>query len=288
MSYGGLLFPNRFETLAYRSRRVQNTWTEGCESACSALGSGAVNTSGLHVAPAVTATLGRMSSTSGDDPTSHDGDDFLAANRAERAKIRAEADRKSEKKTPKPDESGEHGTDEPQTGAPAAIGSARSGALVPSLIAAVVVLAVAAAVFAYLAFGSSSDDADDLDGAGAVRDAKSYAAQMLTYETGKYDDLDRRIRAISTPEFADTYIKSSQQARAANDAAHASSKGSAETAGIVSTDDGEAVVLVALDNTVTSPQAPALGEGSGAYESRVKITLTQDDGKWLVSDFEVV
>ncbi|MGO3325405.1 hypothetical protein [Gordonia sp. (in: high G+C Gram-positive bacteria)] len=222
-----------------------------------------------------------MSSTTGDDPTAPDDDDFLAANRAERAKIRAEESRKSEKKESSvPGDSGAEGA--------VVLGMHRTGALVPSLIATVVVLAVAAAVLAYLAFGSSSDDSDDLDRAGALRDAKSYAAQMLTYETGKYDDLDRRIRAISTPEFADTYIKSSQQARAANDAAHASSKGSAQTAGIVSIGADEAVVLVALDNTVTSPQAPALGEGNGAYESRVKLTLSQDDGKWLVSDFEVV
>ncbi|WP_420039445.1 hypothetical protein [Gordonia sp. MP11Mi] len=226
-----------------------------------------------------------MSSTSGGDPTSLDGDEFLAANRAKREQIRME-----EAGNPQADESQ---TDESQTDeSPAAESQTDeprpSKTLVVSLIAAVAVLAVAAGVFAYLAFGTGSDDGDDLDQAGALRDAKSYAAQMLTYEAGKYDDLDRRIRGIATPEFADTYVKSSQQARAANDAAQASSKGSAENAGIMSINDREAVVLVALDNTVTSPQAPALGTGSGAYESRVKVTLARDDGKWLVSDFEVV
>ncbi|MCF8611354.1 hypothetical protein L5G28_14485 [Gordonia sp. HY285] len=221
-----------------------------------------------------------MSSTSGGDPTSRGGGDFLAANRAKREQIRAEEAAKAER-------ADETGPGE-QTAEPRSDGPSTSKALVASLTAAVVVLAVTAGVFAYLAFGSSSDDSGDLDRAGALRDAKSHAAQMLTYEAGKYDDLDRRIREIATPEFADTYIKSSQQARTANDAAQASSKGSAENAGIMSIDDSEAVVLVALDNTVTSPQAPALGAGSGAYESRVKVTLTRDDGTWLVSDFEVV
>lgn len=224
-----------------------------------------------------------MPSTSGDDPTSLDGGDFLAANRAKREQIRTDEAQKAAKSSA---EGGDAAEERPDT---TDVGRARPKGLVLALTAAVVVLAVTTAVFAYLAFASGDDPrSDEVDRAGALRDAKSYAAQMLTYEPGKYDELDERIRAISTPEFADSYIKSSQQAREANDAAQASSKGSAENAGIMSIDGETAVVLVALDNTVTSPSAPALGTGNGAYASRVKVTLTRDDGKWLVSDFEVV
>ncbi|MBB4137003.1 hypothetical protein [Gordonia humi] len=228
-----------------------------------------------------------MATTPGDEPTSLDGDDFLAANRARREQIRAgEAAKNVEEATNLDEEPAGDDSDATGTGRVGDRGAGRT--LVGVLAALVVVLAVTTAVFGYLAFSGTDDDSGDLDRAGALRDAKEYAAQMLTYDTGKYDDLDRRIREISTPAFADRYITSSQEARKGNDAVQASSKGSAETAGIVSITPNEAVVLVALDNTVTSPQAPALGTGDGPYPSRVKLTLTREGGRWLVSDLDVI
>lgn len=209
---------------------------------------------------------------SDDAKTPLDGDDFLAANRANRERIRAEAAAKSVDSST---------ADAGPTG-PAEL----RGWLLPASAAVIVVLVVAVGVLGYLL--ATADDADALDRDGALRDAKSYAAEMFTYQTGRYDDLDRRIRAISTPAFADEYITSSQLARKANDEAKASSKGAATSAGIVSISDTEAVVLVALDMTVTSPEATALGQGNGPSQSRVEMTLTRDSDRWVVSDLDVV
>ncbi|MEJ9079633.1 hypothetical protein WKY82_14530 [Gordonia malaquae] len=217
-----------------------------------------------------------MPSSSDDSPTPLDGDDFLAVNRANRERIRAE---EAEKASETVDIAKSSDTAEPST-------SGGRNVVVVALGAAVAVLAVAAIVLGVLLAASSGDDGGT-DEEGALRDAKTYASEMFTYGFGKYDDLDRRIRAISTPEFADEYIKSSQLARKANDEAKASSKGSATSAGIVSIEPDRAVVLVALDMAVTSPDAPVLGQGDPS-QSRVELTLVKADGRWLVSGLDVV
>ena len=214
-----------------------------------------------------------MSSAPDDDATPLDGPGFLAANRANRERIRAEeAEKQAADPTPSPDS------------ADGAAPTARRP-LVIALAAAVAVLAVVASVLGYLVATSS---ADDLDRDGAVEAATSHAVQMFTYQTGKYDDLDRRIREISTSEFADEYIESSQLARKANDEAQGSSRGAVAAAGVVSISPTEAVVLVALDMTVTSPQAAALGQGPTPSQSRVELTLVRDGDRWLVSGLDVV
>ncbi|QRY60968.1 hypothetical protein JVX90_10920 [Gordonia sp. PDNC005] len=217
-----------------------------------------------------------MSSSSDDTPTPLDGDDFLAVNRANRERIRVEEAGKAD-----------DAVDLTKSGDTAELsGSGRRNVVVVALGATVAVLVVAVIVLGVLLAGKSGNDGGT-DEQGALRDAKTYASEMFTYQSGKYDDLDRRIRAISAPEFADEYIKSSQLARKANDEAKASSKGSATSAGIVSIDPDQAVVLVALDMAVTSPDAPVLGQGDPS-QSRVELTLVKTDGRWLVSGLDVV
>ncbi len=244
--------------------------------------------------------IGRMANTSGDDknssrpptPVTPLDDEFLAENRRNRERIREEERQRARRHGYGEDrEIDEAGAEEQaaEPGAPSAAGgSPHSRKLVRALFVGVVALAVAVAILGYLLADSGSDENEGVDRDGAIRDAKAYSVDILTYQAGRYDDLDRRIRAISTPEFADRYVKSSQEARKANDAAQASSTASADVAGIVSITGDEAVVLVALDQEVTTPQAPAMGPGSGAYQSRIQVTLIRDDGMWRLSELEPV
>ncbi|NLG47533.1 hypothetical protein [Gordonia sp. (in: high G+C Gram-positive bacteria)] len=213
-----------------------------------------------------------------------DREELLVKNRERRAQIRAE-----EKSAVKRRESGDAEGDEE-----AAVEDSSDGAVVmPSskvvmvLSAAVVVLAIAVAVLGYLyATSGSNDDADAQQQ--AINDAKTYATSVLTYSAGDYADLDKRIREIATPEFADRYIASSQKAREGNDEAKAAGSAEAKEAGLVSLSDTTAVVLVAIDQNVKTPLVPAVGPDGMDYQSRVKITLTRDGDDWKLSDLSVV
>ena len=165
----------------------------------------------------------------------------------------------------------------------------RGRGLLAGLVALIVALAVAVGVLAYLL--ASADRGVALDsGAGeqALTDAKTYAAQVVTYGPGDYSDLDRRIREFSTPDFADRYIQASQDARRGTDEAKASSVGTAIAAGAESISDDEAVVLVALDQKVTSPELPAAGDEGLEYQTRVRVTLQRDGDRWVLADLVTI
>ncbi|MFT3661873.1 MAG: hypothetical protein QM809_10870 [Gordonia sp. (in: high G+C Gram-positive bacteria)] len=157
--------------------------------------------------------------------------------------------------------------------------------LVIGLAALAAVLAIATGVLGYL-YASSSDGLgpDSELGRSALSDAKKYSAQIVTYSPEKYAALDKKIREVSTKDFADKYIKASQEARRGNDVAKASSVGTAVTAGLESLTETRAVVLVALDQKVTSPELPSAGEEGLEYQTRVKITLERDGDRWLVDE----
>lgn len=124
--------------------------------------------------------------------------------------------------------------------------------------------------------------------ADAMDTARRYAAELLTYDAADYDRLDARIRQISTPAFADTYIRASAQAREGNAAVSGSSHAESKEAGIESISPTRAVVLATLDQTVTSPQLTADVPAGVPYQSRVRITLVRQDGHWRIDDFAVV
>lgn len=238
-------------------------------------------------------------------------EELLAENRARRAQIRADeaekAARKRDSDATDADETGAEESGADETGVDAAGGvagdaapRARSGrGLVIALSAAVVVLVVAVGVLGYLLATSDADedsaanfDTTSSEPSGVdeqvVAVAKDYAVTVLTYSAGDYGDLDKRIRAISTPEFADRYIKSSQQAREGNDAAKAEGSAEAKAAGLVSISDSKAVVLVAVDQTVKTPMVPSAAPEGMQYQSRLQLTLVRDSDDWKLSYLSVV
>lgn len=175
------------------------------------------------------------------------------------------------------------------TGWTSAVGS-RPWAVI-ALIVAVVAFAVSTAVLA-VAYVDADERAETSASAGAttsvLETARRYAAEISTYNSADYADLDRRIREISTPAFTQTYIESSQDARRGSTAAESVSTAQADNAGIMSIDNGKAVVLVTLDQTLKSPQTAQEFPDGFPYQSRVKVTLVEQDGRWLMDDFAVL
>ncbi|MDS1115618.1 hypothetical protein RD149_17850 [Gordonia westfalica] len=161
---------------------------------------------------------------------------------------------------------------------------------VVALVAVVVVLAASTAVLAvaYVNADSRADTAVSTIDTTILDTARKYATEITTYNSADYSDLDRRIREISTTAFTQTYIESSQDARKGSTEAEAVSTAKADNAGIMSLDDGKAVVLVTLDQTIKSPQTAQEFPEGFPYQSRVQVTLVQKDGRWLMDDFAVL
>lgn len=251
------------------------------------------------------------------DPTQPASDEFLAANRENRAKAREQAQAKAAKaqaKQAKRDKRGAaddvastDGDDDrvprklaPEPGATAAAGSptgwlARRRLVVGLLVGLVVAVIVLAAVAGILGY-RYADARDQLDqaspssefGQEAMDTARKYAAVIGTYDPDNYGDLDQRIRSISTPAFADSYITSSQDARKGNANARGESKAESKEAGLESLSPTKAVVLVTLDQVVNVPELRSSEPDGIQYQSRVKITLKRDGNRWLITDLETV
>ncbi|ETA05239.1 MULTISPECIES: hypothetical protein [Gordonia] len=255
-----------------------------------------------------------------DGVTPLDGDHFLQANRTNREKYRAEAEAKAAKAARRAARRGEavdadaalegtidsdetiakdrsprkldpaaaSGKSDRWTGWATSLGK-KTWAVV-ALVAVAVILAASTAVLA-VAYVDADRRADTAAGAidSTILDtARKYAAEITTYNSADYSDLDRRIREISTPAFTQTYIESSQDARKGSTEAAAVSTAKADNAGIMSLDDEKAVVLVTLDQAVKSPQTAQEFPDGFPYQTRVKVTLVQQDGRWLMDDFAVL
>ncbi len=220
------------------------------------------------------------------DVTPLDGDRFLEANRTNREKFREAAERRDEREASRRERKAG------RTRRRIRVSARRSTILLAVLSALVVLLAATTAYFAYTA-AQAGDRADAAGPSETTRQevmdlGRQYAAQLATYDSADYADLDRRIREISTPEFAKRYIQSSQDARRGNTAARGVSKAESNEAGLQSISDTKAVVLVTLDQTVTAPDVSDQLPQGIPYQSRVKVTLEQRDGQWLLADFDTV
>ena len=217
------------------------------------------------------------------DVTPLDGEEFLAANRGRREKLRAEAADRVPRRLDKTNDAGATGR---------ARRLVRGRTLVGILGLLVIALAISTGVLAYLYVRAHDRAANagpsDADRATVLDTARRYAVELTTYDPSNYADLDRRITEISTPEFGKTYIASSQDARKGNSNAKGVSTAKAQRAGIESMSAERAVVLVALDQTVKSSEIAAQVPDGIPYQSRVEITLAKRNGTWLLDDLATV
>lgn len=250
------------------------------------------------------------------DPSPFDSHEFLEANRRNRDKMRATAQAKRAREaaraqrratpwwrrssagpsSPVVEESNPVAdptdTSAPDTGADVAAVSPGRSWTTPVLSLLLVVAVVAAGVFAYL-YRQADERANNADQInelrpGAVEVAGRYATELMTYDSANFAELDQRITDISTPAFAKDFIEGSRQAREGSVNAQAVATATVKDAGIQSISSTEAVVLIALDQIIKSPQTDGELPDGIPYQSRVRATLQRDGDGWKLSDFGVI
>jgi Mce-associated membrane protein len=126
---------------------------------------------------------------------------------------------------------------------------------------------------------------DDTAGAphGALATAQAYAVTVTSYD---YQNLDRNFADVldgATGEFKDQYTGASRTLRQLISGAKTTSKGTVLDAGIRTQSTDEVVVLVFVDQVITNAVTPQ----PKIDRTRVVMTLTPHDGRWLVGKLEL-
>ena len=125
--------------------------------------------------------------------------------------------------------------------------------------------------------------AADRAGAEALATAQAYAVTVTSYD---YQNLDRNFADVldgATGEFKDQYSGASRTLRQLISGAKTTSKGTVLAAGIQSQSTDQVVVLVFIDQVITNAVTPQ----PKIDRTRVVMTLTPPDGRWLVSKLEL-
>jgi Mce-associated membrane protein len=125
--------------------------------------------------------------------------------------------------------------------------------------------------------------AADRAGAEALATAQAYAVTVTSYE---YQNLDRNFADVldgATGEFKDQYSGASRTLRQLISGAKTTSKGSVLAAGIQSESTDEVVVLLFVDQVITNAVTPQ----PKIDRTRVTMTLTPHDGRWLVGKLDL-
>ncbi len=149
--------------------------------------------------------------------------------------------------------------------------------LLPGLAVAAVVLTAVAAVLGWLAWstGRTAAARDDALAAG-----RSHAQQILSYDYRHIDaDIARAKRDITGAfgkDYADT---ASTVVKPTAVQYHAVVEATVKAASVVSASPSRVVVLLFVDQTTTSTRVP----GPKTDQSRVRMTLVETHGTWLVS-----
>lgn len=125
--------------------------------------------------------------------------------------------------------------------------------------------------------------AADRAGADALATARAYAATVTTYD---YQHLDRNFADVldgATGDFKNEYNGASSTLRQLITDARARATGSVLDAGVRTASPDEVVVLVFVDQSITNAVSPQ----TKIDRTRLVMTLTPHDGRWLVNRLEL-
>ncbi|MBO4239424.1 hypothetical protein [Pseudonocardia alni] len=139
-------------------------------------------------------------------------------------------------------------------------------------------LAALVTVLAVRLAGGSGDDEP------ALVAARQTATDLLTIAPDTADATLRRLEDGTTGEFREQLGSRSGTFAGTIRDAKVSSTGEVSAAGVAERGPGRAVVLVSADSTVHNAQVPD-GE---PRQYRMRMTVEQEDGRWLVSRLEFV
>ena len=152
-------------------------------------------------------------------------------------------------------------------------------------LALIIVLAVAAAVLAGTSLARVSAASDRADRRAAVLDAARQ--QAVNFTTLDYRHLDRdlgRVLRGATGDFRRQFRSGTKDLSSLVTENRAVSRGEVLDAGLVSSDDDSARVLVVADSTVSNAADPEPQK----RHYRMQLDLVRHGGRWLVSDLQFV
>jgi Mce-associated membrane protein len=162
---------------------------------------------------------------------------------------------------------------------------ARSLPTRPLLLGLLVVVAVAAAALAATSYSRVSAAADRSDRREAALD--SARQQAVNFTTLDYQHLDRdlgRVLRGATGDFRKQFQAGTKDLSTLVTQNKAVSRGEVLDAGLVSSDDDSARVLVVADSTVTNAADPKPQK----RHYRMQLDLVRHGDRWLVSDLQFV
>lgn len=146
-------------------------------------------------------------------------------------------------------------------------------------------MAVAAIVLAGSLLLTRPEDrsAEDQIRREALEAARAAAISLTTYDHRTLDEDFARVAGQATGPFQEEYAKTSAELRPALEQSQAVATAEVPAVGIesLSTDPVEVVLVVAVDQTITTAGAAPRTE-----YNRIRMTLRRTDEAWLVADVE--
>jgi Mce-associated membrane protein len=119
----------------------------------------------------------------------------------------------------------------------------------------------------------------------ALTSAKTFAANVASYDYRHLHQDFTRVEQESTPSFRQSFIKSSDGLTKVLAQYKATATANVLSAGLVSIDASEAVVILFVDQKVSNT---AQGAAPTTDNSRIKITLQRSNGRWLIDKLKVL
>ncbi|HEY1831002.1 MAG TPA: hypothetical protein VGG38_12250 [Acidimicrobiales bacterium] len=124
----------------------------------------------------------------------------------------------------------------------------------------------------------SNQDSLNADRTSAITAAENDAVDVASYSYKHLSTDFGRVKAESTPSFKATFTKSSEALSKVLLQYKATATAVVKGAGVVSVSPSKAVVILFVDQTVNNTTQ----KGTTTDESRVKVTLDNSGGNWLL------
>lgn len=118
----------------------------------------------------------------------------------------------------------------------------------------------------------------------ALRDAKALAVQVTSYDYRDMDDYFGELDRVSTGEYADQYLDSTDELRELVTNTRSVVEAEVVAAGVSEVSDDSATVVLFVDQTVQNKAltAPRIDR------NRLEMTLVRDGDGWLISSLELL
>jgi Mce-associated membrane protein len=146
----------------------------------------------------------------------------------------------------------------------------------------------AAAAVVVLDLHDRSADATDDARAGAVVAGRSDVEDLLSYDYRSLDADMSRAKAESTGVFAAQYAQTAARLAQEAKATRAIVQATASNPGVVSASKNQVVVLLFVDQASVKQLTGATSPTTRIDQSRVQVTMTRIDGRWLVSQLSAL